>query len=507
MLPRPLSSALALSICAVLARAQAPTFDDVVIGTAPLDAGGTVAVRMDVWKPADITTPTPVVLWIHGGGWSGGDHNQPPPSLSQFLARGFSVASIDYRVSQEAIFPAQIHDVKGAVRFLRANAATYGIDPAHVVCFGPSAGGHLSALLATSGGVAALEGTTGGNASFSSRVSAAVDYFGPTDIVRMSLDVTTPPGTQIDHDAPDSGASMLVGFDGPGEGIGVLRANFANPAPPFPALAALADSLNPITHVTNDDPPVFVAHGTSDTVVPLHQSQRLVTALETAQIDHVWIQAVGAGHGPLGATTEAAMLAFLTLRVSDCNANDVLDAIDLANGVDGDANGDGILDGCDTTSTGTLVCFGDGSGTACPCGNTSPVGANAGCRNSLGVGGRVVASGTASLAQDGLLLSGSQMPSSSALYFQGSFALNAGAGVIFGDGLRCAGGAVIRLATLVNSAGVSSYPTIGAPAISVRGQVLAPSTRWYQVWYRNAAPFCTATTFNLTNAVRIVWTP
>lgn len=507
MLPRPVAISLALSICAVLARAQAPTFDDVVIGTAPLDAGGTVTVRMDVWKPAGVTTPTPVVLWIHGGGWSGGDHNQPPPSLSQFLARGFSAASIDYRLSQEAIFPAQIHDVKGAVRFLRANAATYGIDPAHVVCFGSSAGGHLSALLATSGGVAALEGTTGGNASFSSAVSAAVDYFGPTDIVQMSLDVTNPPGSSLDHDAPASAESKLIGFDGIGEGIGVLRANLTNPSPPFPALAALAESLNPITHVTNDDPPVFVAHGTNDTVVPLHQSQRLVTALETAQIDHVWIQAAGAGHGPLGASTDAAMLAFLTLRVSDCDGNGIVDAIDLANGTDGDADGDGILDGCETTSTGTLVCFGDGTGAPCPCGNTSPVGANAGCRSSLGVGGRVVANGQASLAFDTLVLSGSQMPSSSALYFQGTFALNAGAGAVFGDGLRCAGGAILRLATLLNAAGVSSYPTAGAPSISVRGQVLAPSSRWYQVWYRNAAPFCTAATFNLTNAVRIDWTP
>jgi len=121
--------------------------------------------------------------------------------------------------------------------------------------------------------------------------------------------------------------------------------------------------------------------------------------------------------------------------------------------------------------------------------------------NSLGVGGRVDSSGVASIAADTLLLSGSNMPNSSALYFQGS----ARTATVFGDGLRCAGGTVIRLSTRFNVGGASQYPDAGNPSVSVRGLVTAPGTRTYQVWYRNAATFCTPSTFNLTNGIEIGW--
>jgi len=484
-----------------------PTFDNVNIGNAPLDAGGTVPVLMDIRTPAGATSPVPVVLWIHGGGWQSGDHNLIPASAQPLLTSGIAVATIDYRSSHEAIFPAQIEDVKGAVRYLRANAATLGIDPARIGCWGSSAGGHLSALLATSDGVAACEGTTGGNLAESSAVLVAADYFGPTDILRMSLDVTTPPGSSFDHDSPDSPESKLLGFDGVGEGLGVLRANLSNPNPPFPALAALADLVSPITHVDANDPPMFVSHGMVDTTVPFHQSERIVTALQAASVEVEWIPSVGAGHGNLGTAVDAAARAFLVLHLSDCNANGLLDDVDVANGAL-DSDGDGVLDPCETVGgpTGTPVCFGDGTGLACPCGNTSAIGAQSGCRNSLGNGARLVASGTASLAADSLVLHGSEMPNASALYFQGTTALGAGGiGVPFGDGQRCAGGQVMRLRILSNVAGASSYPGAGNLPISVRGAVATPGSRWYQVWYRNAAAFCTPATFNLSNAVRIDW--
>jgi hypothetical protein len=125
----------------------------------------------------------------------------------------------------------------------------------------------------------------------------------------------------------------------------------------------------------------------------------------------------------------------------------------------------------------------------------------------LGTGGKLVASGVSSLSGDTVVLSGTDMPSSSALYFQGTTRVAAGAGAAFGDGLRCAGGTIVRLLTLTNVGGASQYPSGGAPSVSVRGNVLAPGTRTYQVWYRNAAAFCTAATFNLTNGWEIAWTP
>jgi plastocyanin len=158
-------------------------------------------------------------------------------------------------------------------------------------------------------------------------------------------------------------------------------------------------------------------------------------------------------------------------------------------------------------STGTPNCFGDGSGTACPCGNNSAVGAQLGCLNSLGNGGSLTASGTASVSADTVVFTGSGMPSSSALYFQGTTAVGGGAGAAFGDGLRCAGGSVIRLALKTNVSGTSSYPTGGDPSASVKGGAAAGSTFEYQVWYRNAGAFCSASTFNLSNGYSVTWTP
>jgi DNA-binding beta-propeller fold protein YncE len=151
-------------------------------------------------------------------------------------------------------------------------------------------------------------------------------------------------------------------------------------------------------------------------------------------------------------------------------------------------------------------CFGDGSGTPCPCGNQSVPGAQQGCASSLGVGGELLATGTASLGADSVALRGSHMPNSSALYLQGTAQVSSGAGVTFGDGLRCAGGSIIRLGAKMNVAGESRYPAPGDPPVSQRGLVTAPGDRFYQVWYRNAAAFCTAATFNLTNGARVTWT-
>jgi len=152
-------------------------------------------------------------------------------------------------------------------------------------------------------------------------------------------------------------------------------------------------------------------------------------------------------------------------------------------------------------------CLGDGSAAACPCGNQAPTGTTGGCMNSLNSSARLSAQGTASvsLVADTLRLVGTGMPNAPALYFQGTTQQSAGVGVAFGDGLRCAGGTIVRLATKANAAGVSFYPGAGEQPVSVRGLVLAPGTRTYQVWYRNSAAFCTAATFNLTNGLQVLW--
>ena len=166
----------------------------------------------------------------------------------------------------------------------------------------------------------------------------------------------------------------------------------------------------------------------------------------------------------------------------------------------------GIAGNLDPTPPGTAYCFGDDSGTLCPCGNASAVGANVGCLNSLGTGGALAGSGVPSSSADTFVLTGSGMANSSALYYQGTTQANVGAGSVFGDGLRCVAGSVIRLGTKVNVGGASIYPAAGDPQISVKGVIpVAGGTRTYQVWYRNAAAFCQPETFNLTNGLSVTW--
>ncbi|MBL8862340.1 MAG: hypothetical protein JNK02_10045 [Planctomycetes bacterium] len=155
---------------------------------------------------------------------------------------------------------------------------------------------------------------------------------------------------------------------------------------------------------------------------------------------------------------------------------------------------------------GAGFCFGDGSGTTCPCGNTGSFGH--GCANSVNAAGaRLTGVGVTSLASDSVVLHAAGMPNSSVLFFQGTSQQSGGAGTQFGDGKRCAGGTVVRLGTKSNVAGVSSYPEWGDQPVSVRGLVVAPGTRAYQAWYRNAASYCTISTFNLSNGLEIFWGP
>ncbi|MCX7050183.1 MAG: alpha/beta hydrolase [Candidatus Sumerlaeota bacterium] len=227
--------------------------------------------------------PLPLVVWIHGGGWWGGNKNGCP---AVFLAqRGYVVASINYRLSQDAIFPAQIEDCKAAIRYLRANAAKYQIDPNRIGVWGGSAGGHLVALLGTSGDVKELEGKEG-DLTVSSRVQAVCDWFGPTDMTGMTtLTLKAPDGKQV------SPVERLLGGT-PEE------------------KKEKAAQVNPITWVTKDDPPFLIMHGTKDPLVPLKQSEMLQEALKKAGVDSTLEIIPGAGHGFAGPKYQQMVMDF-----------------------------------------------------------------------------------------------------------------------------------------------------------------------------------------------------
>jgi acetyl esterase/lipase len=212
-------------------------------------------------------------VWIHGGAWLGGSKNGTP-AMGQ-LRRGYAVASINYRLSQEAIFPAQIHDCKAAIRWLRAHAKEYNLDAKRIGVWGSSAGGHLVALVGTSGDVKELEGDEG-NLDQPSRVQAVCDWFGPTDFCQMAAHAL--PDSKLDHDAAGSPESKLIG--------GPIQENKDKVA-----------KANPITYVSKDDPPFLIMHGDKDNLVPHHQGEILAEALRKAGVQVTFETVKGAGHG------------------------------------------------------------------------------------------------------------------------------------------------------------------------------------------------------------------
>jgi acetyl esterase/lipase len=227
--------------------------------------------KLDLYLPKQAGKPLPVIVWIHGGAWKAGSKENNP--LLAYAGKGYAVASINYRLSQHALFPAQIEDCKSAIRWLRAQAKTYNLDPEKIGVAGSSAGGHLVALLGTAGHVKALEGKTG-NLEQSSQVQCVVDLFGPTDFSTMG-------GA---HERADSPEALLIG--------GAVNENKEK-----------AQRASPLTYLSKNCPPFLVIHGDQDPIVPYSQSTTFVEALKKAGIDATLITVKDGKHGGPGFTT------------------------------------------------------------------------------------------------------------------------------------------------------------------------------------------------------------
>lgn len=264
--------------------------EDIEFATYEL-AGETKSLQLDLYQPNQPDVERwPVIVYIHGGGWEGDSRKScPGEEMSRY---GYTVACVSYRYSYEATFPAQIYDVKVAVRWLRAHANTYDLDPEQFGAIGQSAGGHLSALLGTSGGVPELEGDQG-YGEFSSAVQAVVDWYGPTDFTQVPLafeGVPTAKEFELLKDRPWAHLTR------------VMTQLIGGPLPDHPALVALA---NPISFVTPDDPPFQVLHGTRDSIVSVRQSEILVEALQAQGVPVEFYRDETRGHNSKGAEGEA----------------------------------------------------------------------------------------------------------------------------------------------------------------------------------------------------------
>jgi acetyl esterase/lipase len=263
------STLLALALLSILSAQDEnrPTADYNVAADVRYCTGGGKPLLMDVFIPsARIHQPTPAVLWLHGGGWERGDKNGS--SGARFLAAaGFVTASIYYRLSGDAKFPADIEDCKCAIRYLRANASRYGLDPDRIGIAGASSGGHLALLVATADSTAGLEGS-GGWPKVSSRVKAVVSYYGPTDFRTLTADFGTRAQAAI---------TKLLG--GPFEDH---RDSYAH--------------ASPITYISPDDPPLLMFHGDGDTLVPFHQSERMRDAYRKTGLPVELVKVGNANH-------------------------------------------------------------------------------------------------------------------------------------------------------------------------------------------------------------------
>ena len=217
---------------------------------------------MDLRVPDD-DAPHPVILYLHSGAWITGDRTGG--SAIRQASRGYAVASIDYRLAPQYIWPAQIEDCKAAVRWLRANAARFHLDPSRIVVFGTSAGGHLAAMLGTTVGRAELEGVQLGNAQFSSSVQAVIDWYGPTDLLHLD-DQKLPCYPGLDGNAPFMPPSLLMGC-------------------PIQQCKEKTAAASPINYVAPSEPPFLIMQGQMDCLVPWQQSTTFADALKAAGVD------------------------------------------------------------------------------------------------------------------------------------------------------------------------------------------------------------------------------
>lgn len=248
--------------------------------------------KLDLYLPKD-TNPDealPLVVWIHGGGWKGGDKSRLPALF--LLKHGYAVASVNYRLSSHAVFPAQIQDCQRAIIFLRNHAKKYSLDPTRFGAWGSSAGGHLVSLLGTAENDDFLDEGEG-----DCSVQAVCDYFGPIDLLKMNEQAGS--SSAIDHDAPDSPESKLLG--------GTLQENKAK-----------AQAANPANYLSDDDPPFLVIHGDKDRLVSVQQSKDFHVALEAAGIESELQIVNGAGHGGFRKNNE--VLAFFNQNLNSPSA-------------------------------------------------------------------------------------------------------------------------------------------------------------------------------------------
>ncbi len=230
---------------------------------------GDHSLKLDLYTPK--TANAPLLVYVHGGAWRGGSKSDVP--IAKLLDRGFVIASVDYRLSTQAVFPAQIHDIKAAIRFLRAKSKLFQINTASIGIVGSSAGGHLAALVGVTNGRAELEGTLGEHLDQSSNVQCIVSHFGASNLQTILSQST------------EFGLKMRVP---------ALQLLLGGQPTEKPDLAKLA---SPVAHLDKNDPPLLLIHGDADPQMPPAQSQEFAKSYESLKLPVEFIMLPGSKHG------------------------------------------------------------------------------------------------------------------------------------------------------------------------------------------------------------------
>ena len=322
-----------------------PTARDVLLDTVKDANGADRPLRLNIFVPPQAqNAAVPVLIYVHGGGWAKGDYqgNDRPglvrPESGDQMSRdfnktydvfksvlndGIAFVSVDYRLNSEDVFPAPLFDVKGAIRYVRAHANDYGIDPDRIAIAGSSAGAHLACEAALTAGIPELEGTVGGNAGVSSKVMVVVDYYGPTDLLTMAPEMSPklqdPQKAAQTHDSVTANESLLLGAVGGAKAKGVgelrrIRDRGLKNSPHWPEVV-MAEQASPVNQVTKDAPPFFIAHGGRDSLVPIAQSLRLQQKLTENGVANLFMCNSEAPHGYQGENVNRAMRDWLKDRL------------------------------------------------------------------------------------------------------------------------------------------------------------------------------------------------
>jgi len=245
--------------------------------------------KLDIYLPAEGSGSFPVILYIHGGGFAIGDKRDIHVlAFLKGLERGYAVVSVNYRLSGEAIFPAGLKDIKSSIRWIRANSQKYQLDGTRIAACGGSSGGNYAAMVCLTANVTEFDDFTMGNPGVQCNVQAAVDWFGPTDFLKMDEQLAENGFGPSDHGEAESPESRYLG------------AKLSE----VPLKVALA---NPMTYIHKHMPPILIQHGRLDTMVPVQQSIMFVEKLEKyVSHDRFEFDIIeGAGHGdPLFETDE-----------------------------------------------------------------------------------------------------------------------------------------------------------------------------------------------------------